>query len=163
MNNQIREGCFCKYAEYIANGRFSGGVSLERRLEKSTDFPVSSFLRHALAFTFGIKSAESVWMRRTPCTYNFELYFIGVDNEVIEICSRRTLRQFGKKWYRRWCESHPYASTTERERMENIFKFKWQVKIQGGLMRQLGTKRKQKDHDVLLSKPWERIENPRMP
>lgn len=160
--NTFRPHCLLKFAEYIGNGRFDGRWTLEECLDRSEDYYVTPIQRHYIAFTFSLSAENAVWIRRLWRGPHFQLFFIGCDNEVVEICSYRTIRQLGKKWYQKYLATLP--DCTPMNDIVAIFKHASFTKLQGGLMRGESKNRKNRRREMDLAQmPHEKIENPRLP
>lgn len=103
-------------------------------LKRSHDEQVTNVLRHAFSDSFGIKPDAVVRILAAWAGPHTMLCFIVADGVVVELVSWRGLRQLRKRALHR-SEVQP-AGMKEAERIKEVSKKKFKVKIQGGLLRQ---------------------------
>ena len=103
-------------------------------LSRARDEQVTNELRHAFSDTFGVKPGAAVRILAAWAGPSTMLCFIAADGVVIEMVTWRGLRQLRKRALHR-AKVQP-SGVPEAERIRDISKKVYKVKIQGGLLRQ---------------------------
>lgn len=132
---QVKRNVADKFQDYVNRGRIPLGSKFDRLLWRSDGLEISPEARAAIIWNFDLLPDSNIWLRICRVSSSFSLLIIGCGTEVIELGGYRTLRRLGRRWLKALRKVSPRGFPKGR-RLEEIFKFRWAIKIQGGLLKQ---------------------------
>ena len=133
----ILPAVYIKWAMFIERHRFrEKGLNLELNayLQRLQPEQLENINRHSFAVALGIKPDAYVELASVQVEPFTQLWFIFADNQLVEFITRRALRTLKAK-AAHVAKVQP-SGMPEKQRIHKISKYKHQLKIQGGLIRQ---------------------------